>query len=325
MAKKGRVQCMIRLRGPGQPVRTEDLLGTEYTVGRGDPDGNLRVDFTFPADLHLSRQHCKLVRQGDTYAVENLSPNGTYVNGKLIEKPVQLGNKDKIEIGSECSVEFLAVSDTERAKLLTQEADTGKDKKKEEAAAGAKKKSVLQNPLVIGIVAFYAVVGAFLWSVAQKEDRSARDPGDGPYFQDLLTEELRVREVTEETRDDGQRMWARALEQHGGEALEQGPHAYYLIDRARHALAQLGFATLEQGVDAGQPMAIAARDALAELETRVAKHYQDGKYYVKNNHWEKARESYERILDAVPDRNTPIRQFALYRVRLLDRKIQGRK
>src|SRR5947208_3535957 len=50
------------------------------------------------ADASASRQHAGLNRRGDRFEIENLSPNGTLVNGKSISKRV-LKDGDVIQIG----------------------------------------------------------------------------------------------------------------------------------------------------------------------------------------------------------------------------------
>lgn len=48
----------------------------------------------------VSRRHARLLRQGDKYVIEDLgSGNGTFVNGKKIEGPVELKHDDRIKLG----------------------------------------------------------------------------------------------------------------------------------------------------------------------------------------------------------------------------------
>ena len=89
---------MLRITGPGITPRLEDLIRDRYSVGRGGKGGET-PDFVVPDDQYLSRVHCRIHKTGETYAVENLSPNGTRLNGKAIEKIAPLKHKDKIEIG----------------------------------------------------------------------------------------------------------------------------------------------------------------------------------------------------------------------------------
>ncbi|MFA4943971.1 MAG: FHA domain-containing protein [Lentisphaeria bacterium] len=51
-------------------------------------------------DKKSSRRHCRISREGNYYAIEDLSSrNGTALNGKLLAKTVILKSGDKIKIG----------------------------------------------------------------------------------------------------------------------------------------------------------------------------------------------------------------------------------
>lgn len=72
----------------------------EYIIGK---QGNQSIPIT---DEYVSRKHCKLIPNGDgTYILENLSPNGTFINGRKIVKTkvsddtiIQLGPNFKAKI-----------------------------------------------------------------------------------------------------------------------------------------------------------------------------------------------------------------------------------
>jgi len=66
----------------------------EAIMGRADDCG---ISLT---DNIVSRNHTKLIREGDKVFLEDMgSQNGTFVNGKKIEEKKKLANKDVIEIG----------------------------------------------------------------------------------------------------------------------------------------------------------------------------------------------------------------------------------
>ena len=69
---------------------------SEFSIGRGQQGGNLRVDIGIP-DKYISARHCKLGRNDDgNWILTDLnSSNGTIVRGITIEKPF------KIEHGTE--------------------------------------------------------------------------------------------------------------------------------------------------------------------------------------------------------------------------------
>jgi pSer/pThr/pTyr-binding forkhead associated (FHA) protein len=161
---------MLRLRGPKGLDRIEDLIREEYVLGRGDPARSM--DFAIPEDEYLSRVHLRLIRAGETYAVENLSPNGTRLNGKPLTKPTPLKHKDFIEAGTDTSLEFLAMTDQERGEALKGAAPAG-DKPVEKV-----KKS--KQPLFLAMIGFYALILlVVLMASNTSEPPGIPDPGPG--------------------------------------------------------------------------------------------------------------------------------------------------
>lgn len=78
-------------QGPGS--------GTEYEVERAAILGRLETNDVPIHDKKASREHAKIYRQGQSYAVVDLnSSNGTFVNGEQITKRV-LKPGDEITIG----------------------------------------------------------------------------------------------------------------------------------------------------------------------------------------------------------------------------------
>ena len=347
---------MARLTGPQGLDRLEDLVREEYTLGRGDP--TRVIDFAVPEDEYLSRVHCRLLKAGETYAVENLSPNGTRVNGKVITKVTALKHKDRVEAGGMTVLEFLALSDEERAKELTAGTPGAAEKKKAVAT-----KPFTKRPIFWALIGFYGLIGVVaMAAINRSEPAPAVDPGAGPYFRwmmkapllwdadeahrkdvadrmwedkgentpadvrDQITSKLydkaRLRERIPENkrRVKADEKWAEALAEHGGPAIDQGPHAYYLIDAALEVLGFRGFATLKAALDAKDPVAVMADEALhgkdgtGGLEGRMRELYIDATRYGGTGLWRLARERCQQIIDAVPDRYVPVRQWAAERL-----------
>src|SRR5437867_2627511 len=78
-----------------------DLDG-EMPIARAQRDGMIigraaAVDVPI-TDPSASREHARLNRRGDHFEIENLSPNGTLVNGKSISSRI-LKDGDVIQIG----------------------------------------------------------------------------------------------------------------------------------------------------------------------------------------------------------------------------------
>jgi hypothetical protein len=70
------------------------LSGDEAVIGRL-PECHLQLNSNM-----VSRKHARVVRAGDKWLMEDLgSGNGTLVNGKKIEQPVELHHEDRIKIG----------------------------------------------------------------------------------------------------------------------------------------------------------------------------------------------------------------------------------
>ncbi len=76
------------------PDRQYSLAEEETLVGR-DQSCQIVID-----DDSVSRQHARIVREDDTYFIEDLeSRNGTFVNGEPVDGMVPLKANDRIEIG----------------------------------------------------------------------------------------------------------------------------------------------------------------------------------------------------------------------------------
>lgn len=80
-------------------TREVQLMEGENVIGR-DPDAALWVDHP-----SVSRRHARIVVGGDTATLEDLeSKNGTFLNGKRIEKRTALADGDELRIGPETMV-----------------------------------------------------------------------------------------------------------------------------------------------------------------------------------------------------------------------------
>ena len=81
-----------------------DLVGTETIIGR-HPDCHIVLEVGA-----VSRQHAKIVRDGESFALEDLqSRNGTFLNGQLVTHPETLREGDRVRI---CEVELVFHLDT---------------------------------------------------------------------------------------------------------------------------------------------------------------------------------------------------------------------
>ena len=92
-AKVAAPASLVLVQG-GQPIRSWPLAGSELTIGRAE-----QSDIPL-ADPGVSRNHARVVREGDDFIVEDLrSTNGTEVNGQPIRRR-RLANGDMLKLAS---------------------------------------------------------------------------------------------------------------------------------------------------------------------------------------------------------------------------------
>lgn len=90
-----------------------NAAGTVIEVGDGLMIGRqAEGDGALGNDIEISRQHARVERQPDgRYVVEDLeSTNGTFVNGRRIERPAFLDTGDRIELGASALVVQLSAN-----------------------------------------------------------------------------------------------------------------------------------------------------------------------------------------------------------------------
>lgn len=349
-----RYHLMVRVKGPGGIDRLSDLMKDDYTVGRGDPAKPGTVDFPIPADEFLSRIHFRLVKAGPTYAVENVSPQGTKLNGKALDKAKALEHRDRIEAGSGTTVEYLALTDEERTKEL---AGGAPDAAKAAAAKAAKPKA--KKPMYVVLLGFYGILGiVVLFAMGKTAPPQAPDPGPGPYLDWMLraplqyepdvkhrqdvfdqrwwtqkdTERLPVavrKAIAEQVYDAANlreripkadravaadKSWTRALAEHGGDLRGRADHDWYLLKAALEVLGLRGFDNLKAAAHAGEDVAKEAMAVKTVLEARLASFYQDIWRYGRSGMGALLKERCRAIVEAVPDRYQPVRAWASERL-----------
>jgi hypothetical protein len=92
-----------KLVGLSGPTAEEEhpLAGERTTLGR-DPAN----DISLP-DEEVSRRHAQIVRAAGRYLIEDLgSTNGTFVNGRRVDRPAPLRDGDVIYLGESASFRF---------------------------------------------------------------------------------------------------------------------------------------------------------------------------------------------------------------------------
>jgi len=96
---RGSAALVFRVLNDGRIIRARDEAG----IGRSHEHAVILED------LRVSRNHARVIRRGAQAWVEDVgSRNGTYVNGRRIDRPTALRQGDRIEVGTS-AVEFLGM------------------------------------------------------------------------------------------------------------------------------------------------------------------------------------------------------------------------
>jgi pSer/pThr/pTyr-binding forkhead associated (FHA) protein len=310
VADKGsKTNEMIRIEVPGQAVRVEDLLRERYSLGRGDPGGEVHVDFKIAGDDFLSRHHFTLVRDGGGYVLENESPNGTQINGKTIDDARRLKHKDKIVAGKQTSIQYLVLSAEERA---AQYKSLAEGKSDQDQDTDEDKRSLVQKPVFWVVIAFYAILGLVIMGALSATKEVAPDPGPGPYFEHLIKDPLTAARITDGAREMAFAMWKRYQEKHSGPFAGRGGHDYRLARRARDVLGVLGYSSVQDALASEEEVARVLVTLVGNLEARIGELYKKASTQIKAGRGSFAVKPLEDIEEAVPDRALPIRKYAKY-------------
>lgn len=306
---------MIRIEVAGQPVRLEDILRDRYSLGRGDPDGEVHVDFKIAGDEFLSRHHFSLVRGESGYLLENHSPNGTQVNGRTFDDTRPLRSKDKIVAGKQTTIHYLVLSSEERALQYKSLTDSSAST---EALEDDEKRSLLQKPIFWIVIAFYAIIGIVLMTALSSKKTVIPDPGPGPFFEHLLADPLEPAKINDGAREAAMSMWKRALDKHSGPFAGRAGHDYRLAVRARDVLGVLGgYSTVQDALASEEEVAQVLVTLVGNLEARVGEYYGTARAQLAAGRGAQALKSMEAIDEAVPDRELMIRNYAKYWIQRL--------
>jgi hypothetical protein len=318
---------MLRIVAAGPHAeRVLDLGGLRYSVGRGYQGGDPHVDIVVPCeDKSLSRLHFTLVRDGASYAIQNDSEAGTFVNGRELGRMRGLKPRDRNAAGNR-EFEFLVLTDRERAVALGQEVGAIEEPR----AAAAPRTPLHKRPVFFAVLAFYGLLALVIAAATAKDADEVPDPGPGPYLVPLLgevvadTADVDQSKVTRAQRAHVEATWARAMREHGGDLLPVGTHAFELVRDATILLRGWGTGywgiedALRRSSDATPKLiATEGKRVLQALDDRLKRlHAQAGTFWDAQQ-YAQALPLYEEIVVAMPDRSLPIHVFALSRIRTL--------
>lgn len=157
---------LLVLQGPDKGTRFRSVDGKPVLLGRANPDSPL-TDFT------VSRRHAQIKPTGRGWSIEDLrSANGTYLNGKRLERPTRLKHGDQIRLGGtilewdaseETSPGSPTDSPTTHADLI--ELDAGADRDSAAilgAVSGGDDSMILASPAAAEAVRSWRVISAIL-------------------------------------------------------------------------------------------------------------------------------------------------------------------
>ena len=100
---------LVVLTGPAIG-RSYALSEKSVSLGRSEAAG------IYIPDPRISREHCRIFREGSTYLVADLgSTNGTFVDSTRVEAPIPLQNGMRIQLGSHSVVKFQRMDALEAA------------------------------------------------------------------------------------------------------------------------------------------------------------------------------------------------------------------
>ncbi len=98
---------LVFVAGPQRDERA--VLMSNLVVAGRSPTAEVRI-----TEQHASREHVRFTLTADGWVMENLSPNGTRVNGKRFKSPkkkVLLGTGDVLGVGLETEILFVSPGD----------------------------------------------------------------------------------------------------------------------------------------------------------------------------------------------------------------------
>ena len=100
----------LTIQFSGKTIDKQEITKEETIIGR-EPDCDVAID-----NLAISRNHCKITRKGNIFAIADLnSNNGTFINGRKITVH-NLNDRDEIILGK-----YLIVFEDEASRKLTKD------------------------------------------------------------------------------------------------------------------------------------------------------------------------------------------------------------
>jgi len=262
-------------------------------------------------DASASREHARLRRKGDDFELENLSPNGTLVNGKPVTARL-LRDGDMIELGAQTKlrVRYLTQATTVVSHFDQPQAggtDAFAEDGREPASPAAPRPSLFRRPKVIIGLSLYFVVIIALWIMLATspppynppphlgreeiarllEDYFAPDSAAFPAERDLKQERRQIelaREAFNTAPVSVRSLW-------------QTAYAY------RKAVSHRAEGRLSDTEDERH-----YREARRELARRVADRYEEAQVLERRGRLDAARGKFAALREIISDRTCPLTQ-----------------
>jgi S1-C subfamily serine protease len=161
-------------------VLSGSASGTRERFGNGDvslgrhPDSDLRFDPH--RDLDVSLRHARIHVEEETVLLEDLgSTNGTFLNGRRVERPTPLRDEDVISLGSEGPRVSVRILPTDTASLPSTEVHRVRQATPPVNAAPRSAERAWRTPLVAAVVVLVLAATAALSYAAGRADANRRE------------------------------------------------------------------------------------------------------------------------------------------------------
>jgi len=317
---------LVFTRGPQKGLRVP-LAKTMNVVGR---DRGCEIEIQ---DEYASRQHARIIVEGNRVRLVNTSPNGTKVNGKLVDQAV-LSPGDVLGFGLECEARLEAAESPAGAGKpggpppplpARGEQARGTEEKSGEKGEESQAKKKLKKPPAIVWVGVYLLVLAGLvvfFQQLRKEDAGPRV--NLPY----LTSKDIAAMLDAPLKDESGRPFApndrlAGVELHDAiksyetwkTGTSKSSDLYRTFQGFKRALAYRGAESNDFGTEiyrppGGQPILVQRiyEEVREELIDRIGATYRAAFQEERTGHWRLARENFNMVVGMIDDDKDPIRK-----------------
>ncbi len=336
---------LVFTRGPqrGQRVPLAKMMNI---IGR-DQSCDIPIE-----DEYASRQHARIVVEGNRVRLVNTSNNGTRVNGKTVKDNAVLDNGDTLGFGLECEVRIQlaggaaptgAQAPAAPAKgpppLPDDRTRSGRSREDVKAEEQASKRQLKKPTMVVWILVYLGVFGALFlflsWlrggqtEVKVESGLALTDKQIRDYIEEPLPYEIENKMLAADHLQQAQQ----GYEQWQTNTTEPG-HVYRTLHNYKMALAyynQESFPTDDaihlahmQELKFGQPPDTTPK-VREGLFDKVRIHYKNAYSWQRQGKWAKAEQEYHLVLRLIPDHTHPINKNVREQLNVVKTQIMKQK